>query len=53
MKKIFYSTDINLGWDGTYNGKPVPQGSYTVAIEFTSSTNKQKFYIVNNITVIK
>jgi len=52
-KMLFYSTDINLGWDGTYNGKPVPQGSYTVAIEFTSSTNKQKFYIINNITVIK
>lgn len=52
-KKIFYSTDINQGWDGTYNGKPVSQGSYAVTIEFISSTNKQKYYIVENITVIK
>ena len=32
-EKIFESNDINLGWDGYFNGKIV-QGSYVYKMEF-------------------
>ncbi len=31
-QQIFESTDIDFGWDGTYQGSPVPQGVYTYRI---------------------
>jgi len=42
-KQLFFTTDINQGWDGSYNGEPVPQGSYTVAIKISSTNNDQKY----------
>lgn len=34
---IFYSTDQNFRWDGTFNNKPVPVDTYTYVIRFKSS----------------
>ena len=31
---IFESTDINHGWDGTYNGNDVSQGSYVYRVDY-------------------
>lgn len=32
-QKIFEWTDINGGWDGTWNGKPVKDGTYYVLVK--------------------
>ena len=34
--QIFYSEDLNKGWDGTFKGIPVPTGMYYYALKFTS-----------------
>ena len=31
---VFSSTDINISWDGNYNGKPAPADNYTWIIEY-------------------
>lgn len=36
---IFSSPDINLGWDGNYNGIPQEIGSYTYTIHSTTTLN--------------
>ena len=33
-EEIFYSNNINIGWDGTKNGHPSPTGAYIYFIEF-------------------
>jgi gliding motility-associated-like protein len=38
--KVFETTDIDAGWDGTYNDKPQPMGVYVYTIEAISSTGK-------------
>lgn len=40
-EKIFYSTDPQNGWNGTYNGSSSPIGSYAYCIEYTSASGKQ------------
>ncbi len=33
-EQIFLSKNINFGWDGTFNGEPVPAGMYIVRIKY-------------------
>jgi gliding motility-associated-like protein len=40
-KQMLYTNDIELGWDGNYNGKPAPQGIYTWYISFSDVNNKE------------
>jgi gliding motility-associated-like protein len=35
-EKLFETQDISIGWDGTYNGKPVSQGVYIYSLDYTS-----------------
>lgn len=35
-EKLFETQDINVGWDGTYNGKPVSQGVFIYSLDYTS-----------------
>jgi len=37
---IFQSTDPNQGWDGTFHGKPSPEGPYLYIITATMNENK-------------
>ncbi|MDX2247847.1 MAG: PKD domain-containing protein [Bacteroidia bacterium] len=30
---LYRTSDLSAGWDGTYNGKPVPEGVYVFAVE--------------------
>ncbi len=32
-EKVFFSTSLEQGWDGTYNGQNAPEGIYVVEIE--------------------
>lgn len=34
--KVFYTTNIEQGWDGTYNGEICPVGTYTWQIKITN-----------------
>ncbi|MCR9170918.1 MAG: gliding motility-associated C-terminal domain-containing protein [bacterium] len=49
---IFTSTDVNYGWDGTYNGKLVQDGTYTWKIEYAFSDNVPG-ESVGHVTVIR
>lgn len=40
---IWESHDVNAAWDGTYNGAPVPVGSYTWLIRAKESISDKKY----------
>ena len=42
--KVFESLDYKNDWDGTYKGKPIPDGTYYYVIDYE---------LVNNTTVLK
>jgi gliding motility-associated-like protein len=50
--KIFESRDYRNNWDGTYNGKPCPDGTYYGVIEFKLISGK-KFTKKTDITIIR
>jgi len=37
--KVFESLDYKNDWDGTYNGKPLPDGTYYFVIHYDLVTN--------------
>lgn len=36
---VFRSDSLNQGWNGTYNGRPMPQGAYVYIIYYTDKDN--------------
>jgi gliding motility-associated-like protein len=40
-EKLFQTTDMHAGWDGTVKGRPVPDGVYVAVLEYTDYRNKQ------------
>lgn len=50
--KVFETTDINAGWDGTFNGQPQPKGVYVYQIEATLNNGK-KVTLQGNVTLIR
>jgi len=50
--KVYESSDIDSGWDGTYNGKPQPVGVYIYTIEAVTSTGAP-FRKDGNLTLIR
>lgn len=51
-KRVFESTDLSTGWDGTHNGKPLATGVYAYVVTGTYDNNepiKQK----GNITLVR
>jgi len=38
--KVFETSNIDAGWDGTYNGQPQPMGVYVYTIEATTNTGR-------------
>ncbi len=49
---IFESTSINIGWDGSYNGKPMNTGAYAYHLKLTFLNNTEK-EIRSNVTLIR
>ena len=37
-QRVFESGDITRGWDGTYQGKPAPAGTYVFRVEYSISS---------------
>ncbi len=50
--KVFETTDINQGWDGTLNGTPQPFGVYVYDVDAVTSTGRE-FMKHGNVTLIK
>jgi gliding motility-associated-like protein len=44
---VFYSEDLNRGWDGNYLGKRMPEGSFTFKIEFDGEDGVRKSEVGN------
>ena len=42
---IWESHDVEVGWDGTYNGKVVPEGTYTWIIRTKDLLNDDKYIL--------
>ncbi len=50
---IFESNNDAVGWDGTYNGEIVQQGSYTYKIEFGLEYTDAREVITGHVNLIK
>jgi gliding motility-associated-like protein len=50
---IFESNDARVGWDGTYGGKYVQEGTYTWKIEFKTTKNDARKYTVGHVNVLR
>jgi len=50
--KVYSSTNIDEGWDGTYNGQPQPAGVYIYIIEAVSDSGKV-FTRQGNVTLLR
>lgn len=37
-RELYYSDRLEKGWDGTYNGEPLPDGHYTYTVIYTTSS---------------
>jgi gliding motility-associated-like protein len=49
---IFETSDINRGWDGTFEGKPSPQGSYVYKIIYTAWPNKNEQQLETGVVTL-
>jgi gliding motility-associated-like protein len=50
---IWESHDVSVGWDGTYNGKPVQDGTYSWFIRCADLTNDNKYEFQGHVNVIR
>lgn len=50
---VFESNDVNAGWDGTYNGKLVQEGTYIWHLEFKDELNDARYLHTGHITIIR
>jgi gliding motility-associated-like protein len=50
--KVFESSNIDEGWDGTLHGIPQPMGVYVYIVEAYTNTGR-RFYKQGNITLIR
>ncbi|MNJ86425.1 PKD domain protein [compost metagenome] len=50
---IFESKDVNVGWDGTYDGKLVQEGMYTWMIQLKTMVSDDKKTFNGSVTLLK
>lgn len=50
---IWESHDINVGWDGTYNGNPVQEGTYVWTIEVKDFNNDGKHRFNGHLNLLR
>ncbi|MEI6124315.1 MAG: gliding motility-associated C-terminal domain-containing protein [Bacteroidota bacterium] len=43
-KQAFYSNNLDIAWDGKYNGKDVPEGVFSYIIQFNEYSGKRHKY---------
>jgi gliding motility-associated-like protein len=52
-QQIFYSTDLNLSWDGTFNGELVQMSSYVYIITYTGFDSNRTYEDRGTVNVIR
>ena len=50
---VFETNNAEIGWDGTYHGKLVQEGTYTWKIEFKTSKNDARKIAVGHTNVLR
>lgn len=50
---VWESHDISVGWDGTYNGKPVEFGTYTWILRTKDLLNDEKYTYEGHINLMR
>jgi gliding motility-associated-like protein len=50
---IWESNDPEVGWDGTYNGKLVQDGTYSWKIEFKTNNSDERKMIHGHVNIMK
>lgn len=50
---VWESYDVSVGWDGTYGGKPVQDGTYSWFIRCADLTNDNKYEFQGHVNVIR
>ena len=50
---IFESNDASVGWDGTYGGDKVPDGTYAWKIEFKTLASDERVMISGHVNIIR
>lgn len=50
---VFSATDPDASWDGTYNGKPVPDGTYTYKLVYTSAETTTYKELYGHVNVLR
>ena len=50
---LFESHDANVGWDGTYGGVLMQDGTYTWKIEFKTTQSDERKVVVGHVNIIK
>ena len=43
-EEIFHTNDLSTGWDGTFNGTPVRDGTYIWIVQYHKSCNGEKLF---------
>lgn len=51
--KVFETTDKNKGWDGSYNGKPVPSGFFSYVFYYKGNSDSNMIIIKGLIQVLR
>ncbi len=52
-EKIFTSSPEMPGWDGTYNGKPCPDGVYTYVVFYINKTTSFRETLTGHVTLLR
>lgn len=52
-ERIFESSDVNVGWDGTYKGVQVPNGMYTYLMRYLTTENMQWQNVGGELNVVR
>ncbi len=50
--KVFESNDYKNNWNGTYSGKPLPDGTYYFVITYKLINGKEQ-YLKGNVTILR
>ena len=51
---VFHSTDINQGWDGTHDGKPLPQAAYVYKCRYRDQLTPSGYQnVTGTVTLLR
>lgn len=50
---VFESNDATVGWDGSYNGKKMQDGTYTWKIEFKTLSTDKRVTVNGHVNIIR